>query len=616
LVVLFGPVAAYNLYFLGSFVLTGFTTYLLCYFVTRSGWASFLGGTIFAFVPFRSLHGASGHLNMLTTFWVPLYVLFLFKLFNKPGGRSALLCGVFLGLSVLSSPLIVAHAVMPITILFLIYQFVLKRRQLFDAKLLKCLGMVAGVALVLVLPFYYPTLAVMIRGQSIYLMQTGSVRYSADLLSFVVPFQGQFLVTTLRPVQDLVWRLIPEELTPENVAYMGLIPLLLACVGVWRMRRRAAFWLAVALVTGILSLGPLLWVGGRLVEYSCKEATCRVALPGAILASLPLGDWIRGPSRFSVTTALCLAVLASGGLSAVLDTGVRSRVRVGVTGGLVALILLEYAVYFPFPVEEAAVPDFYRILAGDGGDYGVLDISETAFNHRGMYYQTVHEHGIVTGYAYRFPLEATGLQRFFQGLVNLQGEIFSYDMVTMLRQLGIKYVVLHKDLETDVESWRPFLAERLGGSVYEDQSIIAFGVPPSEAADGGGIPLLGLGEQWHSLEYINGVPARWMVNDATLYVRAETEGSYQLALVAHPFRVSRHLQIFVNDELVEEYDVGGLQDYLTPSFVLKSDRWSIIRFHVPEGCEVPSQVMEGQEDPRCLSMLFQALDVLPAEAEA
>jgi hypothetical protein len=189
-------------------------------------------------------------------------------------------------------------------------------------------------------------------------------------------------------------------------------------------------------------------------------------------------------------------------------------------------------------------------------------------------------------------------------------------MVRMLRQLGIKYVVLHKDLETDVETWRPFLAERLGESVYEDQYIIAFGVPTSDSADLGEIPLVALGEQWHPAEYVDGVPSRWMVNDATLHVRPGTDGSYQLALVAHPFRVSRHLQIFVNEELVGEYEVGGLQEYLTSPFLLKSDRWSIIRFHVPEGCEVPSQVMEGQEDPRCLSMLFQALDVLPVEAEA
>jgi hypothetical protein len=67
LVLLSGPVVAYNLYFLGSFVLTGFATYLLCYSVTRRRWPSFLGGVVFAFLPFRYLHGAEGHLNLLST---------------------------------------------------------------------------------------------------------------------------------------------------------------------------------------------------------------------------------------------------------------------------------------------------------------------------------------------------------------------------------------------------------------------------------------------------------------------------------------------------------------------------------------------------------------------
>lgn len=55
---------------------------------------------------------------------------------------------------------------------------------------------------------------------------------------------------------------------------------------------------------------------------------------------------------------------------------------------------------------------------------------------------------------------------------------------------------------------------------------------------------------------------------------------------------------------------------MTPAFAPRSGEWTRIRLHVPEGCEVPSGVMEGQEDDRCLSMLFQALDVIAAEREA
>jgi hypothetical protein len=105
-----------------------------------------------------------------------------------------------------------------------------------------------------------------------------------------------------------------------------------------------------------------------------------------------------------------------------------------------------------------------------------------------------------------------------------------------------------------------------------------------------------------------------MVNDAVIYVRVDHGGSYQLSFTVHPFARPRHLQVFIEDELVQEYHVGGMQTYVTPAFPLSGGEWTPLRLHVPEGCEVPSQVMKGLKDDRCLSMLFQAVDVLPVEA--
>jgi len=283
LVLLSGPVVAYNLYFLGSYVLAGFATYLLCYSVTGRRWPSFVGGVVFAFLPFRYLHGAEGHLNLLSTFWVPLYVLFLFRLFAKARLRDAVLCGVFLALSCLSTPLVAAHAVIPVTVLFFIYQCVSRRRRLFDLRLWKGVGLVMVIALAAMVPFYYPMLSPMIRGQSSYIARESALGYSADLLSFVVPFRYQLLPSTIRPLQDLVMRLVPGPLEIEDVAYLGMIPLLLACIGVWKLRSRAGFWVVVTLVTAVLALGPLLWVGGQLLEYSYKETRSYVVLPGAVL---------------------------------------------------------------------------------------------------------------------------------------------------------------------------------------------------------------------------------------------------------------------------------------------------------------------------------------------
>jgi len=151
--------------------------------------------------------------------------------------------------------------------------------------------------------------------------------------------------------------------------------------------------------------------------------------------------------------------------------------------------------------------------------------------------------------------------------------------------------------------------------VYEDEQIVAFAVPTGDATTAEDIPLLMLGAQWHPLEKVGKVPSRWMVNDGVLYVRVDTEGSYELELTAHPLGGPRHLQVFVGDDLLEEYHVGGMQHYVTPPFVLTSGEWTPVRLHVLEGCQVPSQVVEGQDDDRCLSVLFQSVTISKAPSD-
>jgi hypothetical protein len=165
-----------------------------------------------------------------------------------------------------------------------------------------------------------------------------------------------------------------------------------------------------------------------------------------------------------------------------------------------------------------------------------------------------------------------------------------------------------------VAEFRPFLSESLGEPAYDNDQITAFAVPTGDAtADE--IPLLMLGAQWHPLEVIEETPSRWMVNDGELYVRVDSEGAYELELTAHPLGGARHLQIFVGEALHEEYHVGGMQQYVTSPFALPRGEWTAIKFHVPEGCEVPTEVGAGQGDDRCLSMLFQQLDVVPVGAQ-
>lgn len=611
LVMLLDPLAANNMHLLSSYVLTGFTTYLLCYSLTKRHWPSFVGGVIFAFSPVRSTSAARGGLSMALTYWLPLYVLFLLSVFNRPNVRNAFLCGIYLAFSILSSFLHVAHFVIPLTVVFLIYQHFANPTLLYSSRFLRSFALALGLAAIVVSPFYVPLLKANIAGELDYFRRFGILRDSAVLLSFLVPPPGQLLVERIEPLRTMAQELLP---TRYWVEYLGFAPLALAMCGA--VKKKTRMWMILALVSAVLALGPLLHVTGDLVEYSVAGETGFVLLPGALLTRLPFYEWARQPARFGELTVFSVAVLASYGASTLSRIIRRRLLWLGVVSLLLICILLDYALFFPFPTQDIPVPRFYSALSTDGGDCGVLDVGTGTLNHRGMYFQIVHQHPIARGYIYRFPPGVQYYQEFLEQLVKPEPDIINADcLVPILQQLDIGYVVLHKLSDTPIADLLPFLDASLGEPVYEDEQIAAFAVRPSEPVDAPEIPLLLLDKQWHPIEFIDGVPSRWMMNDGTMYVKVETEGSYQLALVVHPFKEPRHLQIFVNEEQIEEYHVGGMQSYVTSAFMLKSREWTPISFHVPEGCEVPSEVIEGQNDARCLSMLFQQVGVRVVQSE-
>jgi hypothetical protein len=604
-VLLFSPGVAINLHLLSSYVLTGFTTYLLCFQLTRRHGAAFLAGVIFAFSPFRADRAAHGVISMALSYWLPLYVLFFLRLLRNPKIRNAALCGIALGFSILSSFLHLAHFVVPLTLVVLAYQLFADRRSLFNLRFLRGMAVAGGLACTMILPFYLPLLAARLGGELDYFDRFGVLSHSAALLSFVVPPSFQLLLRQLGPVAAGVEALLPGR---YYVVYLGVVALALGLIGL--AHRRARLWAVVALASGVLALGPLLHVTGDLLEVTVAERTGYVALPSALLARLPFYEWARGPARFAELTIFSLAIMAGYGIVVLHGLVQRPRARTAVLSGLLALLLLDYALFVPFPTQSLRVPGFYDAVQADQGEYGILDVGTERFNHEGMYYQIVHQHPIARGFIYRYPADSQYYQKYLEQLLSPETDIVNEGgLVRILSGLDMGLVVLHKLSEATVDELRPYLAQNLGEPEYEDEEIAAFQVRAVDAVSGEPVPLLLLGEAWHPLEAIDGVPSRWMVNDAVLYARVDGGGSYRLQLTAHPYQGPRHLEIFVGDGLVAEYHVGGMQSYVTEPFSLESGEWTSIRFHVPEGCQVPSELVEGEDDERCLSMLFQHLQV-------
>jgi len=641
---LFGQVAAYNLHLLLSFVLTGLTTYFLCYYLTRNRSASFIGGLVFAFFSNRLSH-ATAHLAQVVTYFFPLYALYLIRLIRchnggwgegegQPGWRNAWLCGIILTLSMLVNIVHIAYFIIPFTALLILYHISRSRRICnpppgcwitnpagaigdWVKRPGRPLPILASFALAVVLtaPFLLPFAWRSLSGQLSYMRMAGTVDYSADLLGFLTPALSHPIWGRWPSFRAWAAAVIGRGNALENTVYLGVVALLLAGWGARRRWGEARFWLILGLVALVLSLGPVLKIGGLQTS---------LPLPYALLQRLPFYKWGRIPGRANETIVLPLAVLVSFGTMSLLESW--RKLRKPSPGWLITLfsvlILFDYVVAWPFPAMDAGVPDFYRRMAQEPRDFAVLDLPQWPVwlreaSNRAMRYQAVHQHKIVGGYVWRLPEGLEGGVKAFQELVlppvteDIIPRFSPEEARQALNRYHIRYVVLHKGIWAAEEDGEALAALRrlLGEPFYDDHRLAAFLVPEVEVA-GDEDGLLALSYGWYQVEEADGRPARWLKDEGILYVHRLSEGRYRLRFAAYPFRGPRHVQLTVNGQAMADFEVVDWQEFATLSFTLAKGQNDIV-FRVAEGCEVPAEVEAGSNDRRCLSVLFQDVRLIP-----
>jgi len=96
-----GLVLSWNLYFLLTFAVSSFGAYLLAFKFTNSRPASLVAGVIFGFCHYRFSH--IGHLESLSTQWLPFIFLFMWRFVERPSFGDAIGLAAFASLQSLSS---------------------------------------------------------------------------------------------------------------------------------------------------------------------------------------------------------------------------------------------------------------------------------------------------------------------------------------------------------------------------------------------------------------------------------------------------------------------------------------------------------------------------------
>jgi hypothetical protein len=291
---LFGPAVSYNLAAVLLPAAAAFTAYLLCRHVTRSTWASLVGGYLFGFSSYM-LGQSQGHMHMTSVFLLPLIALATTRyLQGELDGRGfAWRLGLLFGLEVwLSTELLFTAALALALALVLAFALLKQTRPRILAMWKPLLGAIA-LAVVVAAPFlYYAATG----------FQSGSINppaaYDADSLNFLIPTHfiwigGHWLFSISQHFRGN---------DSEAGSYLGIPTLVIVVWFAFGAGRSAvARYLLVALaVTAILMLGTG-FVVKRHVEFW---------LPYREIASLPIFNNVL-PARFAVYASLAAGVIVA-----------------------------------------------------------------------------------------------------------------------------------------------------------------------------------------------------------------------------------------------------------------------------------------------------------------
>lgn len=428
LTVIWGPVVAYNVMLLFSFVMTGLGTYFWVARLTSSRAAGLVAGTVAAFLPYRFAH-LPGHLHMMTTQWIP-WCLYAFERFRD---SKRLTWGLALGLTGALVALSSWYYAYSAALLLPVYAVARTRpwREYWrNPAVWRGLAAAGLVCLIIVAPFLLPYARLLLQG--------GLDQGLGQMESWSLNFYDFFLPNRLHPLWgEQVARWFPQQGAQwvERGVALGYVAAALAVLGLAvrgsasGSRRRALVALVVVwLLSYAIALGPTLHSGDRQIQLPVplpvshlldralsvfpsltavraelsEHQTTIVPLPSAFLfLFVPVTSAMRVMARFGMWTGLMTAALAGWG-TLVLVRGAHARfgngrfIRPSAVGAVVVVVLFEsWSVVTTLPITPRPV-DLW--LARQPTQKVIVELPvQQALRPFQDYYRTVHQQATVFG---------------------------------------------------------------------------------------------------------------------------------------------------------------------------------------------------------------------------
>ncbi len=448
LIIITNHIFTYNIQILASFILSGITAYILCFYLFKDSLVAIFSSIIFTFCPYHFVRTWQ-HLGLSFIQWMPLYILSLLLLQKNKTFRNALFSALSFSL-VMAFDLYYAYFMFVVTVLFVLFDYFYYRNLKETFRLIKLISFSGFIALIIGSLDLYRTVKAILNMQKLPLAHGvyGYVRPFEDLFAQSARPLSYFLPASVHPLfgrfteQFIGSGLYGTSLT-EHTLYLGWVPLLLGLAAFRRMKKMRKqssvlspqssdkekdfhFWFFVFLaIAAWLFSQPPWW---KLFGFN-------IYMPPFFMYRI--APMFRAYCRFGIVVMLAVAVLACFGLKFILEKFRTRKTKIVITSLFCGLVLFEFWNWPPYKVIDVSkVPAVYYWLKEQPGDFTIaeypLDIDGA--NEVYKFYQTVHEKKIING-----TIPGTYANKFAKTIT----ELSKPNTAGVLKWMGVKYVLVH-----------------------------------------------------------------------------------------------------------------------------------------------------------------------------
>jgi hypothetical protein len=594
----------YNFLLLLSFPVAGITMYALAKHITDDKVSSAVAGFIFAFAPYHFAQSLN-HLGMTMSFaLLPLVILAIFRLYEKPSVIRALTFGVAFAILALTNFYDAFFILVPLGV-FIVYVLVrsFKRDILTwfkeNASFLGFLLIAAFVGTVLVMPFLANVLKSSSANPSMYahnfdeLIVWSARPWEYFMPAITNPIFGKLTSSFLKTHGHLSNQF-------EQTIYLGFIPMVLAFVAVvvYSFRRKkpmgkvlgfaTTFFLLAGIASAIASAPPYIPIAG-------------IKIPLFSYFAFKILPMFRIYARFGALVMLCTAALAGLGLHYVLGILSKKWMKFAAVSTIVILATVEFINLPPYIFTDLAkTPSEYTWLKNETGDKIIVEYPLISTVYAGHYdyllNQTKHNKRLVNG-----GMPGTKSEIFRQEVANIEDP----KTPAVLRRLGVKYAFVHWDRYEDKKPSRVAKGLQLLKTYDDETSVYSVSAEPATIIV---FPSKGFGD---AEPQSNGTLWRWTADKAELEIDnyAGKILNVSISFQAISFAKARSLEIVQAGEIVGHFSVPIMtKEFEISSLTLEPGRNVLNLTATPKAQSIDSILRNG--DQRAVAIMYSSFKVI------